>query len=485
MKASPIFHRLSLHVALLVVAAIAQASRAQSASVDLEPYAWEYPRVQGVTNADDLIGELRYEVQRVLQAGRLAPLYISHADQESVGYTVYQEPGRIITTLAWAYPHLDPNQQPAVRAYVNAEFNNPTNAPWGVTAYGRNGNSNYPLPRTSGAPREDHPRERWWFERANFGQNRPFLHTLYGVWLYGFRTGDWTAISNRWASLKQLYANYGGDDGYRLYGTMGVHIAMARLADRFGDAAARTIATNNLRARLNAGLNFTNIESICRGSPGLEWRSPYGSYPSMYDARMTGSTYRGWVFLNLTPEIGRYLRDADPTLRAQVLERHAAGKATFPLWWMPKASYFNRSWTGDEGSGLVPEVVGMLAPVERWVAQAVAPTLRDQMRGAPNGKGDCYWLEALVQAIEAHGNLEWIDVRQAGEPPPHLHTPQRPPDSAFQFQIDGPSTARYAIDSSTNLPEWRPVTTNPPGQLQFSDTNSTAPARFYRARQVF
>ena len=456
---------------------------ARAQTVNPAPYTWEFPFVHSIAGADDLVTELGDEVQRVLDAGRLAPLYISYADQENVGYTVYSEPGRIITTLAWAYPHLPTNQQAAVRAYVNAEFSNPTNAPWGVTSYGKNGNSNFPLPRNAGAPREDHPKERWWYERSDFGNNRPFLPTLYGVWLYGYRTGDWTLISNRWSNIKQLYNNYAGDDAYRLYGTMSVHVAMARLADQFGDTAIRTTATNNLQSRLNAGLDFAAVETFARGTSGQEWRSPYGSYPSMYDSRMDGSTYRGWMFLNLTPELGRYLNEASPSLRSNVLARHASGKTTFPLWWMPKASYFNRSWTGDEGSGLVPEVVGMIAPVERWVVQADATTLKSFLRGTPNGRGDCYWIEMLVQAIEAHGTLEWTDVRAAAGPPPRL---QALPISTngFALQIHGLSALRYAVEVSTNLVQWTPLATNPPGATDFVETNVIALSRFYRARAV-
>ena len=457
-------------------------TRAQT--VDAAPYVWEFPAVRNISGADALVADLRAEVQRVLDAGRLAPLYISHADQESVGYTVYQEPCRIITTLAWAYPHLAPDQQDAVKAYVNAEFNNPTNAPWGVTSYGKNGNSNYPLPRHDGTPREEHPKERWWFERSDFGNNRPFLHTLYGVWLYGHRTGDWTTISNHWSAIKQIYGNYGTGDACRLYGTMGVHVAMARLAAKFGDAAQLSAATNNLQSRLNAGLDFAAIESLARGVPGEEWKSPYGSYPNMYDSRMNSSTYRGWVFLNLTPELGRYLHDASDTLRATVLERHSAGKRTFPLWWMPKASYFNRSWTGDEGSGLVPEVVGMIAPVERWVAQADAATLRAQMRGAPNGVGDCYWIEALVQAIEAHGSLQWLDVRVVTRPPPVLSRPQSLPDGTFRFHVEGVAGRAYAVEASPDLSSWMALATNAAGSFDFADAGAGPAGRFYRARQV-
>jgi hypothetical protein len=78
---------------------------------------------------------------------------------------------------------------------------------------------------------------------------------------------------------------------------------------------------------------------------------------------------------------------------------------------MGRASYFNRSWTGDEGSGLLPEVIGMMIPIERWVVEADGATMRSYLKDAPNGIGDCYWLEALVLVIEASGTTTWVDVR--------------------------------------------------------------------------
>lgn len=461
----------ALGVFLLVTAAAAQ-------TVDTGRVLWEVPRITGVAGADDLVEELRYQVQRVLDAGHLAPLYISHADQESVGYTVYQEPGRIITTLAWAYPHLSAEQQAAARAYVNAEFANATNAPWGVTSYGKNGNSNYPLPHDAGVAREEHPRTRWWYARSDFGNARPFLHTLYGVWLYGHKTGDWTTVSNRWTDIRRVYGNYGDSDAYKLYGTMSVHLAMARMAQRFGDTATGNSASNRLDAILRQGLDFAAIETLARGTAGNEWRSPYGSYPSMYDSRMDNSTYHGWMFLNLAPEIGRHLRDTDTGLRDAVLARHAVGKAVFPLWFLPKASYFNRSWTGDEGSGLVPEVVGMLAPVERWVVAADPSTLRRTLRGAPNGIGDCYWLEALVQAIEAHGVARWVDLRATA---PSLEKAARLPDGGFRVTVEGMAGQAYILQRSLDLRSWNDVTTNA-APYDFTNLLADLPAEFYRAR---
>jgi len=386
------------------------------AQVDENRYAWEFPVVSQVRGAEQLVETLRAEIQRILDAGRLSPLYLSTSDQESVGYTLYNEPGRIITTLAWAYPYLTESQQAAVRAYVAAEFADPVFSPWGVTPQGKNGNTNFPLPREAGAAREDHPKERWWHGRNDFGLNRPFLHTLYGAWLFGFRSGEWSALEAAWPAIRSRYEAYANDPAQRLYGGMGAHVAAARLAQRFGDTTTRDAALLNLRNALTAGLDFAAVETLARGTPGLEWQSPYGSFPDMYDSRMDGTTYRGWMFLNLTPEIARYLNEENSTLRGAALARHDLGKQTFPLWWLNKVSYFNRSWTGDEGTGLLPEMIGMIAPVERWVAGAPAATLAKQMRGSPQGVGDCYWIEALVQAIEAHGNAAWRDVRH--EPVP-------------------------------------------------------------------
>lgn len=413
MKSRP--HFLRIAAALIGFTATIGQSFAQL-MVDESPYAWELPVVTGIRDAAPLIDVVRAETDRILEAGPLAPLYVNTADQESVGYMLYQEPGRIVTTLAWAYPHLDGPRQTAVRAYVNAIFADPQHSPWGITAYGKNGNTNYPLPIDAGAAREDHPKDRWWYANPAFGNNRPFLHTLYGVWLYGWRSGDWTAIETAWPAIRTRYNQYANAAETRLYGGMGTHVAIARLAHQFNDAATRDSALTNLRNALLAGLDFDAVESLARGTPGFEWQSPYGSFPDMFDSRMDGTSYRGWVFLNLAPEIARYLREESPVLAARVAERHAFGKQRFPLWWLPKVSYFTRSWTGDEGTGLLPEVMGMIAPLERWFAQTDAHTLARQMRGSPWGRGDCHWIEALVQAIEAHGTTTWRDLR-------HPHVP--------------------------------------------------------------
>ncbi|HXT40490.1 MAG TPA: hypothetical protein VN887_10765 [Candidatus Angelobacter sp.] len=366
------------------------ASRGLAQEIDFDRYAWEFPVVGNIKGADDLVQELREEIQAVLDAGHLAPLNCRYGDlmpSPVESHFVYQEPGRIITTLAWAYPHLDAGQQAAVRRYVAAELEDRRFAPWGE----------YPMPHDVGARRELHPMDRVWGADVKFGMNRPALHTLYGLWLYGFRSGDRALVQSRWPEIRMAYTRRASQGN--LYGTMGAHIAMARLAEKFHDAEIRGEALGNLSAQLQAGTNFATVENLCRS----------GYYREYYTPRTANARalYHGEMFLNISPEIGRYLHDH---VHDAALRRHEEGKRRFPLWWLVQAPYFCR-WTGDESVGLSPEAVGMIAPLERWLVLADAATLRGYTRSVPTGKGDCYWLEMLVQAIEAHGTLQWTDVR--------------------------------------------------------------------------
>jgi hypothetical protein len=376
----------------LVVAAFTLLLSRTAAAVDVTPYAWEAPRVTNLSADPVLVQQLQEEVQKVLDTGNLAPLRTYYADQGgNEEYWLYTEPGRIITTLAWAYPYLTVSQQTAVRTYVAGQLASATHAPWA----GR-------LTPTTGNRRELHPLEKVTYMTYAFGVNRPTVHTIYGLWLYAFRSGDFATIQTYWTTIKSMYSSRAAQGD--IYGTMGAHVAMARLADKFSDSATRTTALSNLQSNLDAGVTFATIES----------RVTSKYFPEMYDARKSTGVYQGWMFLNLSPEIGRYLAD---NVSAATLARNTAGKNKFPFWWLRRAPYFTR-WTGDEGVGIPTEMMGMVMPVERWVVKASGATLRDYVRSGPTGVGDSYWLESVVQAIEGAGTLTWVDVRTAGSTQP-------------------------------------------------------------------
>jgi hypothetical protein len=381
-------------------------------TVDTHRVAWQHPVMQGAdTGAGGLIDDLRHEVQQILDRPPLAPMQLNYGDIEGNGYTIYNEPGRILLTLAWAYPHLSTAQQAAVRAYVTNEVAQTARMPWG----GAQPWDNHLIARTNGAPREHHPRDRNWNTVSAFGSKRPTLFSLYGFWLYGHRTGHWSPVTNAYAQLANAYFNRVYQPGQgSLYGTFGAHIGMARLAQRMGDTATRDEAVTNLHAALIAALDFTAIDNLAGATPVDRWNTPYGH--DCYDelqVELGGTAYRGWPFLNLTPEAGRFIADRVPA----ALARHQQGLGLYGFPWISKNSYYIRYFMGgSEGTGLTPEYTGMFAPMERWALGGEPARLSGWVRSGPSGIGDCYWVEALVQAIEANGSTGWSDVRSNAPP---------------------------------------------------------------------
>jgi len=385
--------------ARIVIASIlsVELAAANVAAGPYDVYIWETPRVTNVTgDAQWLTAHLQSEVDKILAAGHLAPLRISGSDQDGEGYYQYPEPGRIVTTLAMAYPHLTPAQQQAVKTYLNTEFATAAYTPWSTATS---------LPPDQGARREPFTMTQlyqwsWWW--GIHGQTRPRVAPLYGLWLYAYRSGDWAVVSNNWSAIKSFYSARTAQGG--LYGTMGAHAAMARMAQRMNDTAMMNSAVSNAEAAFNTGLDFNAVENLARTY-----------YNSMYTWFAGRGRYHGWMFLDLTPEAGRYLKDR---VLAAVQTRHALGRTTFPLWWINRAWYGN-GITGHESSGLVPENIGMMFPVERWVLDAPASQLLIWRRSFPSTVGDCYALEASVMAVESTGTLDWVDVRdQANETVP-------------------------------------------------------------------
>ncbi|MCS6929062.1 MAG: hypothetical protein NZM43_06150 [Saprospiraceae bacterium] len=369
-----------------------------------EAYAWRFPAPDTIRKASDLVSLFRREIELVLDAGHLAPIRLAFGDIIEDHYFLYQEPGRILTTLAWAWPYLTPDQQARTLAYAEAELENPAYAPWAP---------HFTMPRYVGARREWYLSTDRWGEDATFGDFRPRLHTLYGFWLFCYRSGRTDWMKRYYESARDFYLSQ--HERARLYGDMCGHIAMARLAEVNGDTTTRNFALLRLETELLDGLNVENKHAFARN--GLYgWDAPYNRLPTndMYNPRKDGWIYRGFIFLNMGPEIARFLRDS---CFAQVRAMHEEGKRILPLWWLMQATYYPR-WTGDESVGVPSEAFGMYHPVETWILQAPADQLRRYMRSSPTGRGDCYWIEALVQTIEAHSaNTRWIDVRTQVFPP--------------------------------------------------------------------
>ncbi len=367
------------------------------AQIDTDKYIWFYPHQHSLVINLNLQLKLQQEVQKIIDRGNLLfrPQTCRYHDQYNESYFVYQEPGRILRTLAMAYPYLTTNQQNVIKLMIPGLYSNPFHAPW----------ADSPLSADEGNPREFYQADVIWGLDSPFGSYRPSIHGIYNTWLWLYRTGDTSSVQPYYEDIRNFYeakTGYSVDPG-NLYGTMCAHIGMARLARIFNDTATVTSARANLDMQLQRGLDIHYVDSMAfYGTQG--WNAPYGPE---YHPRKDELIYRGFIFLGLSPEIGRYLRD---TLYTPVLQRHLSGLQSFPNWWLLNSQYFTR-WAGDESIGIPSEMFGMVSPVERWVRQQEPQVMYDMMHSSPAGIADCYWLEALVDAMESASETQWIDVR--------------------------------------------------------------------------
>lgn len=365
--------------------------------IDLTMYLWEFPVPQDFSPDQELVAILQAETDKIIQSGDLfyRPIMCRYSDQIYDHFFLYQEPGRILHTLAMAYPYLTTTQQQSVRNMAHALFADAVHQPWAATA----------PPRSAGKQREWFPYNEIWGEDSDFGLYRPAIQSVYSIWLYFYTTSDTIGIAPYYEQIKSFYTNKvnTGIDPGNLYGTMGAHIGMARLAHVFNDQQQISFATNRLDNALENGLDIHYVDSMA--FYGLQgWNAPYAPE---YHERRDNWIYRGQIFLGLTPEIGRYLKNE---LFEAIAERHQWALSRFPLWWIRQSPYFTR-WTGDEGVGIPSEIFGMIMPIEKWVMNQHFEQMKAVMQSAPLADADAYWLESLVLAIESDATAQWTDVR--------------------------------------------------------------------------
>lgn len=380
-----------------------QLATGQVSTEHLNAYLWEYPLQQGLALDPQLKEELVAEIEKIIESGDLffRPLPNDFGDQPDDSYFLYREPGRILQTIAIAYPYLESAMQTTLRTMIQQLFANTVHRPWAIVP----GQPwvHYLLPVDAGKQRKSFAPANIWGD-PNHGRYRPTIQNIYNVWLYAYRTGDTASVQPYYNAIKTFYDNkIGGNDAGRFYGTMNAHIGMARLAQIFNDPDQVAAATTNLTNALNFGLQMNLVDTLARnGTAG--WNGPYAF---AYDSRAINWVNRNYIFHNISPEIGRYLKDY---LQSQTEVRHQYMLNRFPLWWLREAPYFVR-WTGDEGIGIPGNVFGTNVPLERWFRNVSAEILASYMISSPSGVADSYWIEALVMAIEANATDVWVDVR--------------------------------------------------------------------------
>jgi hypothetical protein len=372
----------------------------QAAEPDTETYIWQTPRVSNIDieATAELRERLSDEVRRVIEADAvLAPLCLSYGDIPGQALWIYTERGRIVTTLASAYPHVSEELQTGIREYVRKMLREKREQPWqpGLKAH------------DEGLRRELHgklyPARNFFYPDIN---EWPVLHVFYGLWLYADRTGDWEPIRENWKKIVQAYTHYARQPELVLYGQLSGHIGMARMAKKMDDSQTQDLVAQLIERDFTAA-----------GQPEqMEERQKKTFFAVYYDLKDRDPPRHGyfngqpWMFLNASPEV---LRFVDEHVREDSVERIEAFTSRYPMWWIAQSPYFTR-WTGDESVGLAtPQSIGMIFPMHRWVLKTDPAELRMFLRSSPTGIGDCHWMEAAVSAIEAAGETTWQGVAAA------------------------------------------------------------------------
>ncbi len=373
---------------------------------------WEAYSAKSTANDGDLRSLLEEQVQKVIAAGHLAPFRALYGEGTTTYYWYHSYD--TVYTLSLAYPYVSSSTQSKIKNYLLQEMQKyPV---W---------SSSYLDPKI-GARRQ--PDELGESEigslRATYA-NRPKLFALYALWLYASNTGDWQYIQSNWNSISSFYSNNRSETA-SYYTSIAGAIGYARMASQKGtqDTGAISTATSDIQT------GFTNGKNVLSFAQKAE--NAYKGTNDDWEGWTREEIYIGFHFLDITPEIGRFLRE-DTTIRQTVIgtqtvfsssggssneivyekpsEEYSLRRAEYfyPLWYMAQAPTWSRYF--GEGSGIAPDARGMIFPLKAWVLQEPAIKLRTYVDVPDALIGDYYYMQNLVRTIEAHGQPCWTDVR--------------------------------------------------------------------------
>ena len=363
-------------------------------------YIWQYEEIYSISGAGDLQQKLDREVQKIIQAGHLAPFRALYGEI-SVHYYWFRR-FETIYTLSLAYPYVSPSLQPQLLTYLQSEL---AQYPVWITSYG-----DQFLKPDQGTSRNEElnltPQQKanetsaYEYSYANW----PKLMGVYSLWLYAQNTGDWSYIDQNWSTIKSFYNNNRGETS-QYYQSIAGAIAMARLASEktTPDQAAASNAASDATAGLSAGLNFADFVTHANNT-----------FINLSDSWLISRIYLGFVFEYLTPEVTRFIND-NSALKQQAIgtandaSSFTRGETLYPMWYLAQAPHFSR-WYG-EGFSINYEIKNWLFPYHRWLLKDPPSQLRLYLDVPDALVGDYFYIQNLAGTIQAYGQSCWVDVR--------------------------------------------------------------------------
>jgi hypothetical protein len=237
--------------------------------------------------------------------------------------------------------------------------------------------------------------EHNWEWREDVYRRLPRVHNVYSLWLYADATGDGQYIKDHWSEVRSFYARHQQDTTAYL-GGVSAPLGLARLARLAGDQEAER------QGERDTATAFARLDHLTALQRPLAARYGFAeSWPGPF-------LYYGFHYLHLTPEVARYVREHPAVLRA-VTEPTASAVEHWPMWFVSQASAFSRYY--GESHALSPLYSAMIFPVKALIERADPAQLRVWVDAEDAPRGDLFFIERLVLAIEATGQEDWRDVR--------------------------------------------------------------------------
>lgn len=404
---------------------------------------------------------LAAEVQKVLQAGHLRAGYFAGGLLDSGGagaWDFWVNPGELVSTLSQASPLLDSDQmRSALRKYLAKEI--AAYPPWkiGHIGYGQgHPRELYDLPPeelngTVGRPTvsvRKHP------------EGPPTFDSMYAMWSYGQATGDWQLVRQGYGKMASLFRQHLRNYDWSILGVTapmpmypmpfgqkgGIHtcntvlgglIGYYRLAERFDRPEDRDLAAYLAVKQLVYRFTLARFQAVLQDSgafvpvkdlsvrgdifsrlSALPYEREQEVFPFMREVNkwekevlsfnrqfvllsevVPNKKYARISFLNLVPEVGRFLHDhALEDVRSYVRSQELID----PYWFVPRSvetrgescpAPYSQNWDLFQAKALV-----LGEPAERLHLYLQCPI----------ALGDLYYLQNLCATLRGYGQTRWV-----------------------------------------------------------------------------
>lgn len=374
-----------------------------------------------------LVGKLEEHVKDMLEAGHLAPC---ESFQGTMQHSFWGRPADLASTLLAARRHVGEDLRPRIDEYLKAE------------------NAKYPILKWGWTPPEDGARREGYEADLSVkdvvGRRRKAEaagpESLWGLWEYSSHFKDWDWMSSQWPTVREavhrrddtldwelgLHRAGVHDLNLRIKGFLGyLWLSRQKNDRRSADEAAflltQALVNRHAFAKL-PGYRFVSGQFVVPKEfdlPGFHARNAH-KFNVFLPAYRKGADWRtaaqvGFVWTvdrhlseigsfwhdhavvawaDLTPNLARFLADTAPAEQKNYL---ACIEEGLPTWHVTKAE--NAHATGEDA---------YFSPLMSWpVFQAKALIFREPAAtlaryvDIPYGRGDLYYLQNLVAALEA------------------------------------------------------------------------------------